>query len=169
MPPVPPGQSVLAVIQSAWRDGAQSLLDKNKPRLHQPARRRWAGAACFQCVTPSARAIFLRLPLCVTTFITTFLCRRLGGQKSIQLPCHVKKHVLCQPGSAPDKKRGPSLGQNVRVAALTVLACLRPWHATIHHGRAITCQAVTRIARATSAGAPALSARRNVARPRLGA
>ena len=39
---------------------------------------------------------------------------------SIQLPCHVKKHVLCQPGSAPDKKRGPSLGQNVRVAALTI-------------------------------------------------
>ena len=38
----------------------------------------------------------------------------------LQLPCHVKKHVLCQPGSAPDKKRGPSLGQNVRVAALAI-------------------------------------------------
>ena len=78
MLPVPPGQSVLAVIQIAWRDGAQSLLDKNKPRLRQPARRRWAGAACFQCVTPSARAIVL------VNRIETAQDRRLGGQKSTQ-------------------------------------------------------------------------------------
>jgi len=31
VPPVPPGQSVLAVIQIAWRDGAQSLLRREQP------------------------------------------------------------------------------------------------------------------------------------------
>ena len=32
MPPAPPGQCVVAVIQIAWRDGAQSLLDKKEKR-----------------------------------------------------------------------------------------------------------------------------------------
>ena len=78
MPPVPPGQIVLAVIQIAWRDGAQSLLDTNKPRLHQPALRRWAGAACFQCLTPSAR------PSVLVNRLDMAQDRRLGRQKSTQ-------------------------------------------------------------------------------------
>ena len=55
-----------------------------------------------------SRTICLRLPLYDTAFVTTFLCHRLGGQKSIQLPCHVKKHVLCQPGSARDEAMVPA-------------------------------------------------------------
>ena len=85
MPPVPPGQIVLAVIQIAWWDGAQSLLDKNKPRLHQPARRKWVGAACFQCVTPSACAIVL------VNRNGTAQDRRLAGQKSTQWAIKVSR------------------------------------------------------------------------------
>ena len=96
MHPVPPGQSVLAVIQIARRDGNRYMCRLQAPIDVAQGKR---DGEWHQCA-----------------FVVA------GGRRAFNTNCLFAFALYLKPGSAPDKKRGPSLRQNVRVAALTVLA-----------------------------------------------